>query len=401
MNIRKIAKNVAEDYINSHPNCDEETIYCIIEDAIPRWNEGNYNNPDTFFNIQIRNALYQLGLYEPKTTQSAPNTASKPIETAEKKQISEPTDNEITNFITDEIEKIPATESVKTEIIETENTPKQTDDEIIISVNNETETLLTSESDEIIIPVNDETETTTVFEPTNDEITDSPVIESIETTKQEDNLTQTSTPKMSNELRNLIIEDLIAGETIRNVALKYDLNLSTTRNNVWHWQKKGLFPEGFVPVSDKKRKKSKEKSIPSDKMETNEKIITEEPIDSEPKSSIANIEAETTEPETEDIVVTPEIESINADTKDVMTNDEINTIEMETETKPIIENPVKTDEQLTFVTATQNIIAFMEQQLHDSKLITVIADEMDKTLHCKYMTPDNEILCINIRRYDK
>lgn len=361
MNIRKIAEEVAEDYINSHPNCDEETIYCIIEEAIPRWNDGDYNNPVTFFNIQIRNTLYQLGLYESKTTHPTPNEAMKPTEIAEKEQISEPTDNEITNFITDETEKLSANEPIKTEIAETEK----------------------------------------ISEPTDNETADSPVIESIETTKQEDNLTQTSTPKMSNELKNLIIEDLIAGETIRNVALKYDLKLSTTRNNVWHWQKKGLFPEGFVPVSDKKRKKSKEKSITSDKTKTNEIIITEEPIDSEPKSSMVNIEAETTEPETENIVVTPEIESINADAKDVMTNDEVNTIEMGTETKPIIENPVKTDEQLTFVTATQNIIAFMEQQLHNSKLITVIADEMDKTLHCKYMTPDNAILCINIKRYDK
>jgi len=423
MNIRKIAKKVAEDYISSHPNCDEETIYCIIEDAIPRWNEGNYNNPDTFFNIQIRNTLYQLGLYEPKTTQSAPNTASKPIETAEKNQISEPTDDKITNSITNEIEKMPATEFVRTETVETENTLKQTDNEIIISVNNETETpsttesvitpidnetetLLTSESDEIIIPVNNETETTSVFEPTNDEIADSSSIEPVETTKQEDNSTQKSTPKMSNELRNCIINDLIAGDTIQNVVLKYNLNLSTTRNNICHWQKKGLFPEGFIPASDKKRKKPKEIPISSEKTETTEKVVTEEPIDSEMNISTTNAETEIIESKTEDIAVSPEItesetKRVDSDIENTTTNDETNTIAMKSEINAITEDSAKTNEQLTFVTATQNILAFMEQQLHNSKLITVIADETDKTLHCKYMTSNNEIICINIRRYSE
>ena len=146
--------------------------------------------------------------------------------------------------------------------------------------------------------------------------------------------------------------------------------------------------------------------ISSEKTETTEKVVTEEPIDSGMNISATNAETEIIESKTEDIAVSPEIaesetKHIDSDIENSTVNDETNTIAMKPEINPIIEDSAKTNEQLTFVTATQNILAFMEQQLHDSKLITVIADETDKTLHCKYMTSNNEIICINIRRYSE
>lgn len=243
MKIKEIAAEVAATYIKEHPDCDEEMIYDIIEESISRWDNTKYNNPVSFFNIQIRNTLYQLGLYKSKENK--------------------------------------------------------------ISDNNEAK-----------VPV---------------------AIEPVKISESEAVSKSANSSRMSDELRNNIIKDVLNGMPVPEVARKYNLNPSTTRNNVLNWKKKGLLPQDFVPVPAKPARKTRT-------------AVTKENTVSENEIKV--------------------VESIKTE---------------------------KSDDKLTFTTATQNILEFIKQELNNSKLVSVVADEEEKGLYCKYKTSDNEILFLNLK----
>ena len=71
----------------------------------------------------------------------------------------------------------------------------------------------------------------------------------VEMLKQEEQMTQ--------ELKELIITDYESGLSANEIAEKYKINPTTTRNNIWNWRKKGLI-KSVTEVEPKKQVENNE-----------------------------------------------------------------------------------------------------------------------------------------------
>lgn len=353
MSLRGIATKVAKTYIAEHPGCDSEMIFMIVENAIELYKRTDYDNPVSFFNIQIRNTLYRLGLYSSRTR----------VEPIRKNTDIPKIDN--TNKVVNEVDK--DIKETKVESKELERESKEMSEEKNVEVTEERKII----------------------------------------------------PRMSSETRAAIIEDLRNGLTVVAVSEKWKMKNTTMRNNVMHWKRSGLIDFEITPAVRGRVKKDNDivsKEIGNIKN-------TEIPdlgvsSDIEVKSSTENEGTEVVSVQNNIDIKAGQEKYNSVHNKAVTVQNSINTkteqedccsvhtVVTPTESTEKKESHVtwkpdscnikpKVTEELSFITASQDVVKFIEKQIQGYKLVAISADEQKKSLLCKYKR-GNSVLTLKL-----
>lgn len=81
--------------------------------------------------------------------------------------------------------------------------------------------------------------------------------------------------QMTQELKEQIIADYESGLSANEIAEKYKINPTTTKNNIWNWREKGLIKS--VPIAESEKHTENHEPIPA-------------PVDNIDMSAIARLE---------------------------------------------------------------------------------------------------------------